>query len=156
LPERFRNLALAGLFLFFSAPAAFAADGSEAAPELRDLLDRFLAAADDPAMHERFWDASLIYTSSSGTRFGKSDILEGLREEAASEDAGEAANVEPAVRYRAEDVQVMNFGDIAVVAFRLVGDSAEGTTEYFNTGTFRRLTGEWRAVAWQATRIPDD
>jgi hypothetical protein len=28
--------------------------------------------------------------------------------------------------------------------------------EYFNTGTFRKRDGEWRAVAWQATRIPSE
>ena len=124
------------------------------APGLLALLDRFLAAADDPAMHDRFWDEALVYTSSSGARFGKADILDGMR--------GSVPAGEPAVRYRAEDTQVMEFGDTAIVAFRLVGETA-GTgasageiTEYFNTGTFRRRDGEWRAVAWQATRIPAD
>jgi hypothetical protein len=27
-------------------------------------------------------------------------------------------------------------------------------SQYFNTGTFLKREGEWRAVAWQATRIP--
>lgn len=126
---------------------------ADASPLLM-LLDQFLAAADDPAMHERFWDDSLVYTSSSGARFGKADILAGMREETP---AGE-----PEVRYRAEGAQVMGFGDTAVVTFRLVGESvatevsAAEVNEYFNTGTFRRVDGQWRAVAWQATRIPDD
>ena len=56
------------------------------------------------------------------------------------------------------------FGGIALyllahVAFRLVAVSASdgdepGEQHYFNTGTFRRLGDGWRAVAWQATRIP--
>ncbi len=105
-------------------------------------------------MHQRFWDDALIYTSSSGTRFGKADILEGMQ--------GSAPAEAPAVRYRAEDTQVMDFGDVAVVAFRLVGETAGTETspaevsEYFNTGTFRRTDGEWRAIAWQATRIPGE
>ena len=50
-------------------------------------------------------------------------------------------------------------GDTAVVAFRLVAVSTgdndrRGEQHYFNTGTFRRLGDGWRAVAWQATRIP--
>ena len=47
--------------------------------------------------------------------------------------------------------------DTAVVAFRLVGKPAgEGgpALYYLNTGTFVRRDGEWRAVAWQATKVP--
>ena len=143
------------LILGFAAAAfAMAQESGDDAPELLMLLDRFLAAADDPAMHQRFWDDKLIYTSSSGARFGKADILAGMQES--------APGVEPVVRYRAEDTQVMRFGEMAVVAFRLVGETAETeaspqeTSEYFNTGTFVLRDGEWRAVAWQATRIPID
>ena len=49
------------------------------------------------------------------------------------------AEGEPAVVYSAEDVQVMLFGDAAVVAFRLLGqpgDDSMDAMEYFNTGTF--------------------
>jgi ketosteroid isomerase-like protein len=145
---------LALLLGIATAPGASAQEPGGDVPELRALLDRFLAAADDPSMHRRFWDDALIYTSSSGARFGKTDILAGMQEPVQA--------AEPAVRYRAEDVRVMSFGDLAVVAFRLVGETAgtgetpAGISEYFNTGTFRRSDGEWRAVAWQATRIPDD
>jgi ketosteroid isomerase-like protein len=156
LSRRARRLSLliATLWLITVAPLATAQEPDREAPELLALLDRFLAAADDPAMHQRFWDNALIYTSSSGARFGKADILEGMR--------GGAPTEAPEVRYRAEDAQVMSFGDVAVVAFRLVGETA-GTeaspaeiSQYFNTGTFRRTDGEWRAIAWQATRIPDE
>ena len=48
----------------------------------------------------------------------------------------------------------------AVVAFRLVGKTNKtGKTEtanYFNTGTFVKRDGKWQAVAWQATKIPED
>ncbi len=120
---------------------------------LRGLLDEFLQRVDEVGMHDRFWDDTLIYTSSSGARFGKADILEGMTE-------GEAESDAPAVRYWAEDVQVMVFDGTAVVAFRLMsetgaGDAAE-RARYHNTGTFRLREDGWRVVAWQATRIPDD
>lgn len=117
------------------------------------LLDDFLAGAsrNDPAVHERFWDEDLVYTSSAGERFGKARILEGLRAAAGPDDDA------PAREYRAEEVRVRVYGDSAVVAFRLVGDGGEaGVTRYFNTGTFLRRDDGWRAVAWQATRIPAD
>jgi ketosteroid isomerase-like protein len=140
---------LLGLGLASVSPAQ-EPDGG--APGLLALLDRFLAAVDDPAMHDRFWDESLVYTSSSGARFGKAEILQGISDEATS--------TAPAVRYRAENAQVMNFGDVAVVVFRLVSETvgpepqAVEIQEFYNTGTFRRIDDEWRAVAWQATRIP--
>ncbi len=132
------------------------APGNPDEARLLALLDEFLAQAslDDREMHERFWAEDLIYTSSSGARFGKAAILSGLDAEPAEPDLA-------TVRYWAEDQQVMVFGETAVVAFRLMAESrAEPggeveTAQYFNTGTFRRRDDEWRAVAWQATRIPN-
>ena len=133
--------------LLFAVPV-FASDGETRT--LSMLLERFLAGAsvNDAAVHERFWSDELVYTSSNGTRFGKSDILAGVRASAA-----EPPDETPTV-YTAEDVDIRVYGDTAVVAFRLVGTSDDGIQSYFNTGTFVRRDGEWRAVAWQATRIP--
>lgn len=129
---------------------AHAADADEAALESR--LHEFLAGAsvNDRAVHDAFWAEDLVYTSSSGTRFGKADIMAGLPE---SPTAGM-----PEVRYTGEDVVVRRWGDTAVVTFRLVGTPGDGDppTEYFNTGTFLLTSEGWRAVAWQATRIPAD
>ena len=79
-------------------PAHAAAAEADAAT-LKALLDEFLAAAsvNDAAMHERFWSDDLIYTSSSGQRFGKPQILKSL----AAADPAAAATA-----YRAEDVIV--------------------------------------------------
>ena len=70
--------------------------------------------------------------------------------------AGPESPDEPPVAYSAEDVRIQQYGDTAIVAFRLVGKTASAgkpTILYFlNTGTFVRRNGEWRAVAWQATR----
>lgn len=120
---------------------------------LTNLLNAFLAGAsvNDMAAHDRFWDEDLVYTSSSGQRFGKADIMERNRPE--EEPAGE----EPSVVYSAEDIRIRLYGNTAVVAFRLVGEvqgDSPAVMEYFNTGTFVKRDGEWRAVAWQATVIP--
>ena len=137
---------LVGATLLLLAHPLAAADDRAA---LGDLLNAFLAgaSANDPAAHERFWAEDLVYTSSNGTRRGKPEILAGLN------DAGAAG---PAMVYSAEDVDIRVYGDTAVVAFRLLGQAEDRPqpAEFYNTGTFRKREGEWRAVAWQATRIP--
>jgi len=125
---------------------AFLLLGSAASDEvaLRRLLDEFLAGAsrNDPAVHARFWADDLVYTSSSGKRMGKADILRDVNAPSAQE--------EPQVTYSAQEVQVRLYGKTAVVAFRLVTPAQQ----YFNTGTFVKRDGRWQAVAWQATKIP--
>ncbi len=146
-------LAIAG-FLASAGSSAQAAAPAPAARELRELLDAFLegASRNDVAAHERFWADDLVYTRSAGVRVGKQEVLDAVR--ADPESPGE-----PPVAYSAEDVRIQQYGDTAVVAFRLVGRTGSGdsmvTEHYLNTGTFVRRSGEWRAVAWQATRVPD-
>ena len=139
------------MLIVLAAPVM--ADSESPVQQLTTLLDRFLAGAssNDVDTHERFWSDELVYTSSNGTRFGKAEILDGMRAAASSPDEADDA---PATVYTAEDVDVRVYGDAAVVAFRLVGTSANEVQEYFNTGTFLRRGGEWKAVAWQATKIP--
>lgn len=123
------------------------------AEELTRLLNEFLAGAsvNDLDAHRRFWADDLIYTSSSGERFGKADIVE---RNAPQEDP--AAGDEPEVSYTAEDIRIQQYGGTAIVAFRLVANQAEPPqmTKFFNTGTFLKRDGRWQVVAWQATRIP--
>lgn len=144
-----RGTCMAGLLAVSSL--ASAAEPAPAAKELTGLLEYFLAGAsrNDAAAHRRFWADELIYTSSAGVRTNKQEILEGLRG-----DSGAAG--EPPVSYSAEDIRIRQYGDTAIVAFRLVGRTGAGdevqTQGYLNTGTFLRRDGEWRAVAWQATR----
>jgi len=137
------------LWALFSCPV-WAASADE---QLIALLDEFLAGAsrNDMAMHDRFWSNDLVYTSSTGARFGKAEIM------APPVDTEEAE--EPAMEYGREDLLVRVYGDTAVVTFRLVGTKqAEppSVTRFYNTGTFLLRDGEWRAIAWQATRIPDE
>jgi hypothetical protein len=102
------------------------------------------------AVHERFWSDELIYTRSAGVRTDKAEILAELRK---GTDPSE-----PPTEYSAEDIRIRLYGDTAVVAFRLigrVGGDAPETLRFLNTGTFLKRDGEWRAVAWQATREAD-
>lgn len=130
--------------------------------DLESLLTRFLGgAASDLDVHQRFWADDLIYTSSAGQRFGKEKIIDGMRN---AQSAGSSDEKHPGVRYRAENTDIRIFGDTAVVAFQLVAEASAAaekgsqvtTNRYFNTGTFIKRKGEWRAVAWQATRIPEE
>ena len=136
---------LAWLWLMPATAAASDADREA----LSTLLHDFLARPTEQAAHERFWADDLVYTSSSGLRFGKADILAGFEQD------DEAAE-EPPVAYSGDNVDIRLYGDTAVVAFRLVGTPADGSgsSYYYNTGTFLKREGEWRVIAWQATRIP--
>ncbi|MFU8812206.1 MAG: nuclear transport factor 2 family protein [Balneolaceae bacterium] len=121
--------------------------------ELRELLDDFLdgASTNDADIHRRFWADDLIYTGSAGTRTTKEQILAGMEGVDAEREEGEPAG--PA--YHAEELDIKLYGSTAIVAFKLVAaERTGGRMEFYNTGTFLKRDGEWRAVAWQATRIP--
>jgi ketosteroid isomerase-like protein len=131
-------------------PAAAAPD----AGELTTLLNEFLAGAsrNDAAIHDRFWADDVIYTGSGGRRRGKADIMKDVR----SAPAPKPGN--PATVYTAEDVRIQQYGNTAVVAFRLVGTTArDGRIEvanFLNSGTLLKRNGKWQVVNWQATRMP--
>jgi ketosteroid isomerase-like protein len=139
--------------LLLSAGGAWAQAAPDAA-ELTRLLNEFLAGAgrNDAAVHERFWAEDLIYTGSSGRRVGKADIMRDVRSAPAPK-AGEPTTV-----FTAEDVRIRQYGDTAVVAFRLVGTTQRGgateVSKFLNTGTFLKRGGRWQAVSWQATKLP--
>jgi len=124
------------------------------APELTKLLQDFLAGAgrNDVAVHERFWADDLIYTSSTGRRMGKADILSDVRKEGPPKPGDET------VTYTAEDIRIQQYGDTAIVAFRLVGTTEKkgikAVANYLNTGTFLKRDDKWQVVAWQATVMP--
>ncbi len=143
------GMLLAGLLLG-GYGVAYGAEPAPAAQELTELLRAFLdgASRNEIAAHERFWADDLVYTSSAGERTNKSEILASLRET--------PETPEEPLNYSAEDIRIRQYDDLAVVAFRLVGTPAgaadKSPLHYLNTGTFLRRDGEWRAVAWQATR----
>ena len=142
--RRARLLLVLGLLVLGSPVLA------DDAEDLTRMLHEFLAEADTEAAHQRFWADDLVYTSSSGTRTTKAEIMAGFSE---SEDQGEG---EPGPVYSAEEVQPKMYGTTAVVAFKLVATPLDDSEVlyYFNTGTFLKRGGIWQVVAWQATRIP--
>ena len=148
-----KRLLLSALILL-SIACGLRAQTAPDAPELTKLLQDFLAGAgrNDAAMHGRFWADDLIYTASAGRRIGKADIMREVREEGPPK-PGDETTV-----YAAEDIRIQQYGDTAIVAFRLVGttDKAGKKTvnNYLNTGTFLKRGGKWQAVAWQATAMP--
>ena len=140
------------LLAVLCAMPACAQDNDEAT--LVAMLHEFLAGASrgDVTAHERFWADELVYTSSSGSRTDKHQIIEGMRASAGDRPA------EPDVIYSARDIVVQLYDDTAVVAFRLVatpnGDDSQPAANYLNTGTFLKRDGAWRVIAWQATIAP--
>jgi ketosteroid isomerase-like protein len=150
-----KRILLASFSLFLIATTLLAQTAPDAA-DLTKLLNDFLAGAskNDIAMHDRFWADELVYTSALGRRKGKADIMRELREE-----AGKPAKPEDGTAvYTAEDIKVQQYGDTAMVAFRLVATTDKAGTKtvanYFNTGTFLKRNGKWQVVAWQATALP--
>jgi len=123
--------------------------------ELNSLLKEFLAGAsrNDAVIHDRFWASDVIYTGSNGRRRGKAEIMHDVRSAPAPKPG------DPVTTYSGEDVRIQQYGNTAIVAFRLVGASAQGgkteVSNYLNTGTLLKRNGKWQVVNWQATKIPD-
>ena len=143
--------ALLALVLFVGgAEAQSAPDGEALTKLLNQVLDG--AGRNDVAAHDRFWADDLIYTASAGRRIGKAEIMRELPSEPHPA-AGDEATI-----YSAEDIRVQQYGDAAVIAFRLVSTSrnagAPEVKNYLNSGTFIRRAGEWKIVNWQATILP--
>jgi len=141
------------IIMLVASIAAFSQSADQAA--LTGMLNEFLAGAgkSDAAVHDRFWADDLIYTRSTGVRTNKAEVMKGVRSATAPK-AGDPVTV-----YAAEDIRIQQYGDAAVVAFRLVinttkADGTKTTGNNLNTGTFIKRNGKWQAVAWQSTVVP--
>jgi len=132
---------------------AFAQTAPDAA-ELTKLLNEFLAGAsrNDVAIHERFWADDLIYTRSAGRRVNKSEVMHDVRT------TPPPKPTDPQTVYTAEDIRIQQYGNTAVVAFRLVATTESGGAKHvanlLNSGTFVKRDGKWQVVNWQSTRMP--
>ena len=123
--------------------------------QLTAMLNQFLddASHGNRAGFDRFFADDVIYTGSNALVRTKSEIMKNVGSMKPTPDKK--------TTYSAEDVTVHDFGDAAIVAFRLGArtetKSANGphveTDSYRNTGTFVRRNGRWQVVAWQATKI---
>ncbi|WNO61734.1 nuclear transport factor 2 family protein [Rheinheimera sp. MMS21-TC3] len=134
---------LFGSILLLSPVFAMADDKADLTALLSEFLDG--ATRNDASIHNKFWADELIYTSSSGSRFGKAELMQGVNS------SGMIAPDNIETLYSSEDVSIMQYGDTAVVAFVLVGRSGAKTQRYLNSGTFVKRNGQWQAVNWQAT-----
>lgn len=152
-----RNFSIAVLMLLLALSVN--AQTMTAAPdagELTKLLNEFLAGAsrNDAAVHDRFWAEDVIYTGSGGRRRGKADIMKDVRSATAPKPG------DSTVVFTAEDIRIQQYGETAIVAFRLVGTTTtNGVTEvmnYLNSGTFIKRNGKWQVVNWQSTRMPSE
>ena len=144
---------LCSLLLLMLTPSVFAQTAPDAA-ELTKLLNDFLAGAsrNDAAVHDRFWADDLIYTRSAGRRVNKAEVMNDVRS------APRPKPTDPKTIYTAEDIRIQQYGDTAVVAFRLVATTDTGGTKQvanlLNSGTFVKRNGKWQVVNWQSTRMP--
>jgi len=120
------------------------------AAELTKLLNDFLAGAsrNDVAVHESFWADDLIYTRSAGRRVNKAEVMHDVRTTPAPKPT------DPKTIYTAEDIRIQQYGDMAVVAFRLVATTEKSVANLLNSGTFVKRNGKWQVVNWQSTRMP--
>lgn len=124
--------------------------------QLAAMLNQFLddASKGNRAGFDRFFADDVIYTGSNALVRTKPEIIKNVGSMKPTPDKK--------TTYSAEDVSVHDFGDAAIVAFRLVArkeakgpkGSQVATDSYRNTGTFVLRNGRWQVVAWQATKIP--
>ena len=145
-----RKLTLLVLLVALALPCLAAKQST--AEQLTALLHEFLegVSKNDNSVYGRFFADDLIYTRSAGVTITKADILKSLGEPTPPD--------APKTAYDADDVTVHEYGNMAVMNFRLIQHTTnkDGSTEtnyYRNTGTFLKRNGRWQVVAWQATRV---
>jgi len=148
-----KRLLITILSLLF-IPITIFGQSSPDTEELTTLLNEFLdgASRNDAEVHDRFWAEDLIYTGSGGRRVGKQEIMDDIRS------APETQPGDPVIRYSAKDIQIQQYDNTAIVAFRLIAktetDTDSTVEEFLNTGTLLKRNGKWQVVSWQATRKP--
>jgi ketosteroid isomerase-like protein len=148
------KVALCVISLLLTTPSVLGQTATPDAAELTKLLNEFLAGAsrNDPAAHERFWADDLIYTRSAGRRVNKAEIMHDVRSAPAPKPD------DPKTVYTAEDIRIQQYGNTAIVAFRLVAttevDGAKQVQNLLNSGTFLKRNDKWQVVNWQSTRMP--
>jgi len=126
---------------------SMSAEDSATVKVVTQLVRDFLANVpkNDPKVFEGFFADDVIYTRSAGVTVKKADILKNIDARAVTE---------PGATYEGDDFTVHPYGNMAVVNFRLIQHSGSQTNYFRNTGTFLKRNGTWRAIAWQATRVP--
>jgi len=115
---------------------------------VQDFLKK--VPANQRSTYNRFFADDVIYTRNSGQVVTKKDILA---------DTGNPTVPRANAMFTGEDFTVHQYGNLAVVNFRLVMHATDKDTpvthSFRNTGTFMKRNGQWQAVAWQATPIAE-
>ena len=155
-------MTLALMLSAYLSIAPVAAEDKPCTCGVEAALNQFLAGAGngDPSVHDRFWAEELVYTSSSGERFGKAEIMAGF------EPSDESANTDPKLVpvYSAADVKIRFENELALLTFTLIaetpGESGSSIQRYYNSGVLKNSAAKgesphWQALLWQATRIPE-
>src|SRR6478752_9632548 len=126
------NKVVLSVICLLGGASAMLAQSAPDAAELTKMLNEFLAGAsrNDPAAHERFWADDLIYTRSAGRRTNKAEIMHDVRSAPAPKPD------DPKTVYTAEDIRIQQYGDTAIVAFRLVATTEGHVANLLNSGTF--------------------
>ena len=128
------------------------AESTQAKQELITLIQKFLSDVprNERATIDRFFADDIVYTRGTGQVITKKDILA---------DTGNSTAPRSNATYDGQDFQVHQYGDLAVVNFRLVMHATENdqpvTRAFRNTGTFMKRNGQWQVIAWQATPIEE-
>lgn len=130
--------------------AGESATARELTARLRQFLDD--AGHNNAPGFDKFFADDVIYTRSAGSVTTKAAIMRSVQ--------NSGPNVSPDTVFSAEDITIHEYGDTAVVAFRLVATAAhpKGTaapSNYRNTGVFLKRNGQWQVVAWQSTKMPE-
>ncbi len=128
---------------------------SATARELTAILNQFMhdAAHGNAAGFDSFFADDVLYTRSTGAVVTKAEIMKTLR--------ASGPLLEVTTTFTAEDITVHEYGDTAVVAFRLVRHDEHSagkpptSTNYRNSGTFLRRNGHWQAISWQSTMVEE-
>ena len=137
-----------------SSAAHAQSDLAPAKQVLIGLVQQFLsdASKNDPAAYNRFFADDILYTRGTGQLVTKKDM---------DLPKGKVwpIGVVGQVTYAGEDFNVHQYGDLAIVNFRLVMHGMEDqkpiVRTFRNTGTFIKRDGQWQAIAWQATPITE-
>lgn len=138
-------LLVLSLYLYF--PLNLNAQDAPDKIELKQMLHTFMdgASKNDSLIHAEFWAEDLIYTSSNGTRYGKREIMNSFN-------SNQETKIEnPSTIYTAKDINIQQYEDMAIVAFKMKAISDSTIQYYLNSGTFLKRNGKWQAVNWQAT-----
>lgn len=116
-------------------------------------IDQFLygASVNDATIHNQFWAEELIYTSSSGSRFGKAELM------AEMEDTTPTAEENVTTWFTASNPHINYVEGVAIANFVLVASNPAGEVQnrYYNTGVFVFRDMRWQAINWNATVIPE-